>query len=61
MKTLKTLFDEIFSMMRETYRKAMEAAHCIQHRLSENHWLECKKKKMCFPEILEVIICISRK
>jgi hypothetical protein len=61
MKTLKTLFDEIFSMMRGTYRKAMEAAHCIQHRLSENHWLERKKKKMCFPEILEVIICISRK
>jgi hypothetical protein len=61
MKTLKTLFDEIFSMLRGTCRKAMEIAQDIRDRLSENHWLESKKKKLCLPEILLLIICMSQK
>jgi len=61
MKTLKTLFNEIFNMLRETYKKAIEIAEYIQNRLSEHHWLESKKKKLCLPEILELIICISKK
>ena len=61
MKTLKTLFDKIFNMIRGTYRKAIETVHYIRDRLSENHWLESKKKKLCFPEILNTIICVSNK
>ena len=61
LKTLKTLFDEIFSMLRGTYRKAKEMAQYIQGRLLENHWLESKKKKLCFPEILQLIVCESEK
>jgi len=61
LKTLKTLFDEIFSMFRGTWRKARETAQYIQSKLVENHWLESKKKKLCFPEILQLIICESEK
>jgi hypothetical protein len=61
LKTLKTLFDKIFSMIRGIGRKAREMAQYIQDRLWENHWLESKKKKLCFPEILQVIICKSQK
>lgn len=61
MKTLKTLFDKIFNMIRGSYRNALETVSYIRNRLSENHWLESKKKKLCFPEILELIICISQK
>jgi transposase len=58
-KTLKTLFDKIFRMLRSTYRKAEETAQYIRNRLLENHWLESKKKKLCLPEILQLIICNS--
>jgi len=61
LKTLKTLFDEIFSILRGTNRIAKEKAQYIQDRLWENHWLESKKKKLCLPEILQLIICISQK
>ena len=61
LKTLKTLFDKIFSMLRGTGRKAQETAQYIQDRLLKNHWLESKKKKLCFPEILQLIICESKK
>jgi transposase len=61
LKTLKTLFDKIFSMLRGTGRKARETAQYIQDRLLKNHWLESKKKKLCFPEILQLIICESKK
>ena len=61
LKTLKTLFEKIFQILRSTYRKAEETAQYIRNRLMENHWLESKKKKLCFPEILELFICISEK
>ena len=61
LKTLVTLFDEIYKMLRGTYRKAMEIAQQIQNRLLKNHWLESKKNKLCFPEILQLIICKSQK
>jgi hypothetical protein len=61
LKTLKTLFDKIFRMFRQTYNKAKEIAQYIQNRLYQNHWLESKKKKLCFPEILQLIICESEK
>jgi hypothetical protein len=59
MKTLETLFDEIFSMLRGTCRKGKEIAQYSQNRLYENHWLESKKKKLCFPEILVLLTCKS--
>jgi hypothetical protein len=61
LKTLKTLFDKIFCMLRSTYRKAGETARYIRNRLLENHWLESKKKKLCLAEILELFICLSEK
>jgi len=61
LKTLKTLFVEIFNMLRGTVSKAKEVAQYIQDRLWENHWLESKKKKLCFPEILQLLICKSQK
>jgi len=61
LKTLKTLFDEIFTMLRGTNRKAKEMAQYIQDKLWENHWLESKNKKLCLPEILQLIICTSQK
>ena len=61
LKTLKTLFDKIFRILRSTHRKAEETAQYIQNRLLENHWLESKKKKLCLPEILELFICLSEK
>ena len=57
MKTLKTLFDKIFSLLRGTRRKAEKTAQYIQNRLQENHWLESKNKKLCLPEILTLFIC----
>jgi len=61
LKTLKSLLDEIFSLFRGTCRKAKATAQHIQNRLSENHWLESKHKKLCLPEILQLIICESEK
>jgi hypothetical protein len=61
MKTLSSLFNEIFSMFRQTYRETKIIAQNIMKRLSENHWLESKKKKQCFPEIIELFICKSEK
>ena len=59
MKTLKTLFDEIFRMFRETRSKSKEIARHIQKRLLENHWIESKNKKLCFPEVLKLFfLCI---
>ena len=60
LKTLKTLFGKVFTMLRGTYRKAMECALYIRDRLSKNHWLESKNKKLCLPEILMLIICLSK-
>jgi len=61
LKTLKTLFHEIFGLLRESGRKAKEIAQYIQDRLWKNHWLESKKGKLCFPEILQLMICKSQK
>ena len=61
LKTLKTLFDEIFMMLRGTALKAMKMAQYIRNRLLENHWLESKKKKLCLPDILALFICLSEK
>ena len=61
LKTLKTLMNEIFSILRGTYRKAKETTQHIQDRLLENHWLESKNKKLCLPEILHLIICEPEK
>ena len=61
LKTLKTLFDKIFGMLRQTYNKAKEITLYIRNRLYQNHWLESKKKKLCLPEILQLIICESPK
>jgi hypothetical protein len=61
LKTLKTLSGYVFILFRGTRRKAEETAQYIKNRLSENHCLESKKKKLCFPEILELIICLSKK
>jgi hypothetical protein len=59
MKTLSSLFDEIFSLFRQPYLKMTITAQNIMKRLSENHWLESKNKKQCFPEIIELFICKS--
>ena len=59
LKTLKTLFDKVFIMLRGSVRKAREMAHYIQDRLGDNHWLESKKKKLCLPDILQLFICIT--
>ena len=48
-------------MIRGNNHKAKEEAQYIQDRLWENHWLESKKKKLCFPEILQLITCTSQK
>jgi hypothetical protein len=56
MKTLKTLSDKIFVIFRGTICKAEEATGYIQKRLLENHWLESKNKKLCFPEILQMLL-----
>jgi len=61
MKTLKTLYDKIYVMFRGTWQKAKKTALYIQERLLENHWLESKNKKLCFPEILELLFCLSDK
>lgn len=61
MKTLKNLFREVFVMLRGNHRKAKDATLYIRSRLAENHWLECKNKKLCFPEILHLFICYSDK
>jgi hypothetical protein len=61
LKTMRTLFDAIFDMIRGTCRKAMQTAWYIRNRLSKNHRLESKKNKLCLPEILQSIICISEK
>ena len=59
-KTLKTLFREIHRMFRATYHKAKQASLYIQEKLLDNHWLESKKNKLCLPEILQLIACISK-
>ncbi|GHV60204.1 IS4 family transposase [Bacteroidia bacterium] len=61
LKTLSSLFTEIFRMLRQTGRKAQTIAQNIRKRLSENHWLESKKNKLCFPDIIELFICKSEK
>jgi transposase len=61
LKTLKTIFDKIFSMLRSTNRKAEVTARYVRNRLLENHWLESKKKKVCLPEIIGLFICLSEK
>jgi hypothetical protein len=55
------MFNEIFIMLRGTYPKAKQTAKYIQNILLKNHWLESKNKKICFPEILQLIICESEK
>jgi hypothetical protein len=61
LKTLSSMFTEIFRMLRQTGRKTQITAKNIKERLSENHWLESKKNKLCFPEIIELLICKSEK
>ena len=61
MKTLRTLFDKIFIVLRESSRKVKETEQYIRKALSRNHWLESKNKKKCFPELLEIIISLSEK
>ncbi len=50
MKTLKTLFREVFFIIRGSHKKSKDAALYIWSRLSENHWLECKKRKFCLTD-----------
>ena len=61
MKTLRTLFDKIFTLLRGSSLKAKETEQYIRKTLSRNHWLESKNKKKCFPELLEIIISESEK
>jgi len=61
MKTLRTSFDKIFTMLRAGSRKAKETERDIRKSLSRNHWLESKNKKKCFPDLLEIIISLSEK
>ena len=61
LKTLKTRFHQIFAIFRGTVRKAKEIAEGLQKRLLQNHWLESKKKKLCLPEILTLLIGVSEK
>jgi hypothetical protein len=61
LKTLQTLFTEVFSLFRGTKRKSRETAQYILNRLAENHWLESKKKKLCLPEILMLFVCVPQK
>jgi hypothetical protein len=61
MKTLSTLFREVFSLFRATRQKSLQTALRLQVKLSEDHWLESKKKKLCSPEILSLFICKSEK
>jgi hypothetical protein len=61
LKTLRTLSDEIFAMFRQSRRKAKETVRYIINRLSENHWLECKKKKLCFPSVYIINNCYLKK
>jgi hypothetical protein len=59
MKTLKTLSDKVYGMFRGNSQNSKKIALYIQKRLFENHWLESKKKKLCFPEILQLLFCVS--
>ena len=59
MKSLRTMFDKIFTMLRGSFRDAKKTEQYIRKKLSRNHWLESKNKKKCFPELLEIIIYIS--
>jgi hypothetical protein len=61
LKTLCSLFDKLFEILRSTYKKATLAVMEIQKRLSKNHWLEKKKNKLSFPEIIQLFICKSEK
>ena len=61
LKTLKRLFYKTFIMFCGVSRKFKEIAQHIHNVLSEDHLLESKNKKICFPEILQLLICISEK
>jgi hypothetical protein len=61
LKTLCSLFDKLFEILRSSHRKAMAAVREIRERLSKNHWLEEKKNKLSFPEIIQLFICKSEK
>jgi hypothetical protein len=55
LKTLKTLFVDILSILRATWQKAKKTIQYIQNRLNENHWLECKKNKIASTEIIKYL------
>jgi hypothetical protein len=57
LKTLSTLFNQLFEMLRAPGAKACAIARAIQERLSKNHCLEKKKNKLSFPEIMQLFIC----
>jgi hypothetical protein len=59
LKTLSCMFEKIFRMLRSNRRQAQVIAVDIQMKLSKNHFLERKKNKLCFPEIIDIFICNS--
>jgi predicted metal-dependent RNase len=61
MKTLSSMFEEIFGLLRSNKRKSQQIAKEIQRKLSQNHFLESKKNKLCFPEIISLFTCVSEK
>jgi hypothetical protein len=61
MKTLSTLFREVFTMFRHSRQRCIQTALYLQSKLSEDHWLEGKKNKLSLPEILYLFICNSEK
>jgi transposase len=61
LKTLSSLFDRLLEMLRSNHRKAMIVTRDIVDRISKNHWLEKKKNKLSFPEIIQLFICQPEK
>jgi hypothetical protein len=57
LKTLSTLFDQLFEILRAPRAKACAIARAIQLRLVKNHFLEKKKGNCSFLEIIQLFIC----
>jgi hypothetical protein len=56
LKTLSALFDEFLEMLRAQKRKAYAIARSIQERLSKNHFLERKKNRSSFAQIIQLFM-----
>ena len=59
LKTLKYFQFMIIEWLSADDRRAGIITREIQEILSKNHWLECKKNKLCFPQIIDIFICKS--